>query len=95
MFKDYTPLFNLIDSLIRETDFYRQGLLREYKQLSRLYKTNKDSQLRYKLEELIENIEAINELWEILYEFKVKCVLKYDNTELEAAIDFLEEDIWN
>lgn len=93
MFKDYTLVFNLIDSLIDETNLYRQGLLKDYKQLSRLYKTNEDPQLKYKLEEVIENIEAINELWEILNEFKFKCVLKYDDTETETILDLLEEDI--
>ena len=95
MFKDYTLVFDLIDSLIDETNLYRRGLLNDYKQLSRLYKTNEDPQLKYKLEEVIENIEAINELWEILNEFKIKCVLKYDDTEAEAILDLLEEDIWN
>jgi hypothetical protein len=93
MFKNYDPLFDLIDSLIDETNLYRRGLLNDYKQLSRLYKNNEDPQLKYKLEEVIENIEAINELWEILNKFKIKCLLKYDDTETETILDLLEEDI--
>ncbi len=85
-------LLDFINSLSNKTNLFKQELLKEYKQVSRLYQKNKDPQLEFRLKDLVQAIESTNKLWEMLREYNFECFAKIDySDEIREFIELIEQ----